>query len=67
MRLRIARKIYFPSDVGNVYRETTIDRARHRLRLGNPSKWRRLRDDPRFAVWACAAARKTMARVEYEP
>lgn len=42
MRRRLARKIYFPKDVVPAYRSTTIDRAFHRLRLGNPAKWRRL-------------------------
>jgi hypothetical protein len=41
MRLRLARKIYFPKDVGLVYPETTLNRAFRRLRLGNPNKWYR--------------------------
>ncbi len=40
MRKRLARKIYFPSDVGLAYRATTMDRAFRRLRMGNRSKWR---------------------------
>jgi hypothetical protein len=39
MRKRLARKIYFPRDVGLAYRSTTLGRAFHRLRLGNASKW----------------------------
>ncbi len=39
MRKRLARKIYFPKDVGLAYRSTTTNRAFHRLRLGNTKKW----------------------------
>lgn len=55
MRKRIARKIYFPRDVGNVYTTRTLDRAFHRLRMGNQSKWRRWSD------WRLERGRKMYA------
>jgi hypothetical protein len=44
VRLRVARKIYFPRDVGNVYNSRTLARAYHRLRMGNNAKWHRWSD-----------------------
>lgn len=60
MRKRIARKIYYPSDVGLAYRQTTYSRAFHRLRLGDHAKWRRWGDWVE-SVWSRNRKRKEHA------